>query len=177
MVCPLALCEMLPMEEWSKRNPKFKYMVLKYSQSIIHEPCKHKYKWKWILWLASHTEIGSGSHEVKVFSGHVILALTFKLWFTPQLLSWGLIYLLRQNFKWNIAVSFNSQMRQLRHGMGNKAPHDHIPVNRRDKYPTELAQNLLPPSLGDRQKPSKVPEKTPRDHTQLLLAQEIHTRI
>lgn len=32
-----------------------------------------------ILGLVSHTEIGSGSHEVKLFSGYVILALTFKL--------------------------------------------------------------------------------------------------
>lgn len=60
--------------------------------------------------------------------------------------------------------------------MGNKVPHDHVAVNSRDKYPKELVQNLLPPSLGDRQKSSKVPEKTPRDHTQLLLSQEIHTR-
>lgn len=47
--------------------------------------------------------------------------------------------------------------------MGNKAPHDHIAVNSRDKYPTELVQNLLLPSLGDRQKPSNIPEKTPRE--------------
>lgn len=123
--------------------------------------------------LINHTAKCSGSYEVKLFSGCIILAFIFTLWFTSQLLSQRLLYLLWQDFKWNIAVSLNSQMRKQSHGMVNKDSHGHIV-----KCPMEWVQKPLPPSLGDRQEPSKDKEKAPKgSYTIATFTENLHKDI